>query len=175
MGQIARQVTANTTRYYWYPGERRDWSRAAISLALGAVVYGVVATMTDGPLVPVTVGASVTTLIAGFNFGRRDACGFATFPDLTVKAARRSAVGHAGRAAWRGLVEGVGGAGLAVLIINLPPHGFVANWVLPLVPPVVGALAHQAGLLYERTGHSVVPTTFKSFSASADGVPGAAL
>jgi hypothetical protein len=28
----------------------------------------------------------------------------------------------------------------------------VADWVLPIVPAVVGALAHQTGMLYERLG-----------------------
>ena len=57
-----------------------------------------------------------------------------------------------GAAAWRGLAEGTGGAAAAVIIVNLNASGLAANWLLPLVPAAVGALAHQAGMMYERLG-----------------------
>jgi hypothetical protein len=47
-------------------------------------------------------------------------------------------------------VHGFGGAAAAVLILNLPHRGIVADWILPVVPAVVGALAHQAGMLFEQ-------------------------
>ena len=43
------------------------------------------------------------------------------------------------------------------LFTNLPPTGFVANWVLPMVPATVGALAHQAGMVYERLARAGMP------------------
>ena len=175
MGQIVRQVSANTTRYYWYPGDKREWARAAVAIALGAAVAGIVATMTHGLLAAVVTGTSTAAALAGANYGRRDSKALKDLPDLADRAARRDALAHSGRAAWRGVVQGVWCAGSAVGIANLPDHGLLANWLLPLVPAVVGALAHQAGMLYERTGQMVVPTTLSSLSASAERLPGAAL
>ena len=74
--------------------------------------------------------------------------------DLADRAARRAAVGHTGRAAWRAVAQGCFGAGTAVLILNLPPAGVLADWLLPLAPAVVGALARQGGMLWERLGAS---------------------
>jgi hypothetical protein len=167
MGQIVRQVSANTTRYYWYPGDKREWARAAIAIALGAAVAGIVATMTHGLLAAVVTGTSTAAALAGANYGRRDSKALKDLPDLADRAARRAALAHSGRAAWRGAVQGAWCAGSAVAIANLPDHGFLANWLLPLVPAVVGALAHQGGMLYERTGQMVVPTTLSTLSAPA--------
>jgi hypothetical protein len=175
MGQIARQVSANTTRYYWYPGDKREWARAAVAVALGGAVAGIVATMTHGLLAAAVVGTATTAVLTGFNFGRRDSRALKDLPDLADRAMRRAALTHGGRAAWRGGVQGAFWAGSAVAVANLPSHGMLANWVLPLVPAVAGALAHQAGMLYERTGQMVVPTTLSSLSASAERLPGTAL
>ena len=175
MGQIVRHVSANTTRYYWYPGDKREWARAAVAVALGGAVAGIVATMSHGLLAAAVAGASTTAVLAGFNVGRRDSRALNDLPDLADKAARRAALTHGGRAAWRGGVQGAWWAGAAVAIVNLPGHGILANWVLPIVPAVAGSLAHQAGLLYERTGQMVVPTTLSSLSASAERLPGTAL
>ena len=154
MGRIVKQVSEYTTRYYWYPGDKKEWVRAGIALGAGAVVFAVVGMWTGSALIGAVSGTSVTAAIAGVNFGRRDARALAGFPDLSEKAARRAAVAHTGRAAWRGLVEGIGGASAAVLIVNLPTQGMAANWLLPVVPAIIGALAHQAGMLYERMGHT---------------------
>jgi hypothetical protein len=155
-------VSANTTRYYWYPGDKREWARAAVAVALGAAVAGIVATMTHGLLAAAVVGTATTAVLAGFNFGRRDSRALKDQPDLVDKALRRAALTHSGRAAWRGGVQGAYWAGAAVVVAHLPNHGVLADWVLPVVPAVAGALAHQAGLLYERTGQMVVPTTLSS-------------
>jgi hypothetical protein len=175
MGQIVRQVSSTTTRYYWYPGDKREWARAAVAAALGATVAGIVAALTHGLLAAVVSGTSTAVALAGFNFGRRDSRALADLPDPADKATRRAALAHGGRAAWRGAVQGVCCAGAAVAIANLPEHGFLANWLLPLVPAVVGTLAHQAGMLYERTGQMVVPTTLSGLSASTERMPGTAL
>ncbi|GAB7043264.1 MULTISPECIES: hypothetical protein [Catenuloplanes] len=155
MGQIVKQVSETTTKYYWYPGERKEWLRALLALAAGAGVFGLLWLVTRDLLVAVVAGTSVAAAVAGVNFGRRDARALDGFPKLGDKAARRAAVGHTGRAAWRGLAHGFGGAAAAVLILNLPDHGLLADWVLPVVPAVVGALGHQAGMLHERLGVSV--------------------
>lgn len=154
MGRIVKQVSEGTTKYYWYPGDKKEWIRAAIAVGAGGVVCGLLLLLTRDVLVAVVAGASVTAAVAGLNFGRRDARALAGFPDLGDKAARRAAVGHTGRAVWRALAHGFGGAAAAVLILNLPHRGLVADWVLPVVPAIVGALAHQVGMLYERLSAS---------------------
>ena len=35
MGQVVKQLSAHTTRYYWYPGEKREWLRGVAALAAG--------------------------------------------------------------------------------------------------------------------------------------------
>jgi len=151
MGQIVKQVSATTTRYYWYPGEKREWIRAGIAVGLGLAVLGGVGFVTRNVLAAVVSGASVTAAAAGANLGRRDAKAIA---GINASTTRRVAVGQAGRAAWRGLVAGAGGATAAILIVNLPSsRGVAGDWLLPMVPAVVGALAHQGGMLYERLAH----------------------
>jgi hypothetical protein len=154
MGQIVKQISETTTRYYWYPGDKKEWIRSAVAIGAGAVSFAVVGALVHGVLVAVVCGTSVTAAVAGVNFGRRDARALAGFPDLSEKAARRAAIVHTGRAAWRAIVEGLAAASAAVLIVNLPARGLLADWLLPLVPATIGGLAHQAGMLYERTGHT---------------------
>jgi len=93
MGQIVRQVSANTTRYYWYPGDKREWARAAIAIALGAALAGIVATMTHGLLAAVVTGTSTAAALAGANYGRRDSKALKDLPDLADRAARRARLG----------------------------------------------------------------------------------
>ena len=157
MGQIVKQLSEHTTRYYWYPGDKREWGRAAVAAGTGLLAIAVLLWVTADVLISVTLGVSVTAAIAGANFGRRDYRAANGFPELSGRAARRAAMVHASRAAWRALVEGCGGAAAAVLIANLPPGGLIANWILPIVPATAGALAHQAGMLYERLAQAAVP------------------
>jgi len=150
MGRIVKQVSEETTKYYWYPGEKKEWIRAAVALGIGFAAFGLLMLFTRNVLVAAVVGASATAAVAGINFGRRDARALAGFPDLGDRAARRAVAGHAGKAVWRAFAHGLGGAAAAVLILNLPHRGIVADWVLPVVPAIAGALAHQAGMLYEQ-------------------------
>jgi hypothetical protein len=154
MGRIVKQVSDGMTKYYWYPGDKKEWIRAGVAVGVGAVAFGVTYLFSRDVLVSAVVGTSVSAAIAGLNFGRRDARALAGFPNLGDKAARRAAMGHTGRAAWRAMVEGFIGAASAVLILNLPHDGLVADWVMPVVPAIVGALAQQAGMLYERLSAS---------------------
>ena len=150
MGRIEKQVAEGMIKYYWYPGDKREWKRAAIALGIGLAAFLMLFMLTRD-LLPAVVGAtSVTAAVSGLNFGRRDARAITSFPNPTGRATRIAAIGHTGRAAWRGLVHGLGGAAAAVLILNLPHRGLVADWILPVVPAVVGALAHQAGMLLEQ-------------------------
>lgn len=154
MGQIVKQVSEHTTVYYWYPGDKREWARAGLAVGVGAAGFAVVTLLGAAVLTAVVFGTSVTAALTGLNFGRRDARALAGFPDLghrgARRGARRAAVEHTGRAAWRAMAQGFGGAAAAVLIINLPAGGFAADWFFPVVPAVVGELAHQEGMLYER-------------------------
>ncbi len=148
MGRIVKQVSEDTMKYYWYPGDKTNWVKAGIAFGLGVAIFALAKLFTDGMLWGAVLGASATLAVAGFNFGRRDSSALHAFPDIA--AARRAAVVDAGRAAWRALVEGFGAAAAAVLIVNIPLTGFVYNWILPIVPAIIGALGHKAGMLYER-------------------------
>jgi hypothetical protein len=159
MGRVVKQVSEGTTKYYWYPGDKKDWVRAGVAFAVGAGAFVVVGASTQNSLIATVSGTSATAAVAGVNFGRRHARALAGFPELADKAARRAAVAHTGRALWRAFAEGVGGAAAAVLIVNMPARGFAANWALPLVPPFVGAMAHQGGMLWERLARSSDPVS----------------
>src|SRR5207249_12100980 len=92
MGQIVKQVSEQTTRYYWYPGDKREWVRAGVALFGGLGAFGAMGLLSRSMLISVTVAASVTALIAGLNFGRRDYRAAHSFPDIARKGARRAAV-----------------------------------------------------------------------------------
>jgi hypothetical protein len=154
MGRIVKQISEESVKYYWYPGDKKEWLRAATALGSGAAVVALIGSLTKNWLAAVTAGTSVAAALGGFNLGRRDARALTGFPDPGDRAARRAAIVHTGRAAWRGLVEGVGGAAAAVLVVNMAQRGVLADWLLPLVPAAVGALAHQAGMLYERASYA---------------------
>jgi hypothetical protein len=167
MGRIVKQINEDVTRYYWYPGDKKEWIRAAVALGVGLVMALTVGLLWDSGLGAAVAGTSATAAVAGVNFGRRDARALAGFPDMSARAARRAAVVHTGRAAWRGIVEGLGGAAFAVIVVSLPHRGVVADVLLPLVPAVVGALAHQAGMLYERVATIPVETPAPAGAAAA--------
>ncbi|HET9517722.1 MAG TPA: hypothetical protein VFO77_08365 [Actinoplanes sp.] len=154
MGHIVKQVSEHTTHYIWYPGDKAEWRRAGVALLAGLAVFAVTWLFARDLFTAVLLGTSVTAGFGGANYGRRDARALAGFANLDDRKVRRAAVGHTGRAAWRAVAQGCFGAGAAVLILNLPPHGVLADWVLPVVPAVVGALARQGGMLWERLGAS---------------------
>ncbi|MFB9184588.1 hypothetical protein ACFFX1_41245 [Dactylosporangium sucinum] len=179
MGQIVRQLSPNTTRYYWYPGEKKDWLRALLAAGAGACVFGLSYLLTRSMLTATVLGLGVLSGVAGFNLGRRD---LRALDDEAFEKGRREVIGASGRAAWRGLVQG-GVMALAVLtIVHLPARGLVADWLLPLVPAVAGALARQAGLLSGRFARESAPASAYATTASrrphstdAVGEPGAAV
>ena len=167
MGRIVKKLSDNTSKYYWYPGEKVEWVRALVALAIGAGLGVLLMLSTRNSLVAMTVGCAGTLAVTGFNFGRRDARALAGFPKANDKAARKAAISYSGRAAWRGVVKGLGYAFAAVLVLNIAHTGWIADWVMPLVPGAVGALAHQAGMAWERLRTTVaVP---KPAKATSDG------
>lgn len=155
MGQIVKQVSEHTTMYVWYPGDKREWIRAGLAVGAGVVSFVALSGFGAQILTAAVLATSVTALMTGVNFGRRDARELARFPFPGGPGSRRAAVEHTGRALWRAIAQGFGGAATAVLVLNLPDEGFVADWLLPLVPAMVGALAHQCGMMYERLAVSV--------------------
>jgi hypothetical protein len=175
MGQIVKQVSENTTRYFWYPGDKKEWLRAAIAVALGAIAYVALHLTTGQVLLPAVAGMSLTAAIFGMNFGRRDGRAMAELarPSTPLNAVhakflRRRAIGRSGRMAWRGVVQAAGGAAAAVAIVNLSPTGWAEKWLLPLVPAVVGAVAHQIGLLVQRLGHARTITGLAASTATTE-------
>ena len=147
------RITARATT--GTPARRRNGSAARIAIAAGVAVYLLLHLLTHGTLLAAVVGTSVAAAIAGLNFGRRDSRELARFAELAkTKPVRRQTALHTGRAVWRGMAEGTGGAAAAVIIVNLRQRGVLADWLLPLVPAIVGALAHQIGGMYEHLGTS---------------------
>jgi hypothetical protein len=167
MGRIVKKLSDDTSKYYWYPGEKAEWIRAVVAVAVGGGVALLLMFLTRNSLAAVVAGCSATLAVAGFNFGRRDAKALAGFPDMNDKAARRAAIAYSGRAAWRGMVQGLGAALAAVLVLNMAHTGWLADWVMPLVPGAVGALGHQAGMVWDRLGTTVKAP--KAAEATADG------
>ncbi|HEY2794725.1 MAG TPA: hypothetical protein VGJ28_20360 [Micromonosporaceae bacterium] len=155
MGQVVKQMSSHSTRYIWYPGDKKEWLRGVLALVAGAVVYALLHLLTRNMLFSAVVGTSTAAGLAGFNFGRRDSRELARFAEISKsKYVRRQTAVHTGRAVWRGVAEGTGGAAAAVIIVNLSERGVLADWLLPLVPAVIGALTHQIGMMYERLGTS---------------------
>ncbi|QSB06237.1 hypothetical protein [Natronoglycomyces albus] len=148
MGRIVRNVSDGVTKYYWYPGEKGDWVKAAITVVGGAAVFALSFVAFHNSLISAVLSASVVLGLGGVYLGRSDAAGLSKFHDPTSE--RREAMADSAHAAWRGTLMGFASAGAAIFVLNMPHDGFLSNWVLPIVPSVVGAIAHSAGMIYER-------------------------
>ncbi|MCH7230481.1 hypothetical protein L0U85_06370 [Glycomyces sp. L485] len=155
MGKIVRQISEDVTKYYWYPGEKTDWIRAALTLIGGGLLFALVYAVTKNSLIAAVVAGTAVQAVVGAYLGRRDAAGLSEFHDPTAE--RRAAVADGTRAAWRGTLQGLLCAGSAMLVLNMPHEGFLADWILPFVPSIVGALAHSGGMLWERMAQEVDP------------------
>ena len=153
MGKIVRQVSEGVTKYYWYPGEKTDYIRGALTLAGGGLLFALFYVLTKNSLIAAVVSGTAVQAVVGAYLGRRDAVGISEFHDPSAE--RRAAIGDGTRAAWRGALQGLLCAGSAMLVLNMPHDGFMADWILPFVPSVVGALAHSGGMLWERLAQEV--------------------
>lgn len=151
MGQIIRQISPNTTRYYWYPGDKKEWLRALFACGAGCAVFGCTFLLTGSVVAATVLGLSTTAGSACFNLGRRDTRALDVLDRATIT--RRAAAAASGRAAWRGLVEGATVAAAVLIVAHLPTGGFVVDWVLPLVPALAAGIARQGGLLSARLTH----------------------
>jgi hypothetical protein len=151
MGQIIRQISPNTTRYYWYPGDKKEWLRALFACGAGCAVFGLTFLLTRSVVAATVLGLSTAVGSACFNLGRRDTRALDGIDKATIT--RRATVAVSGRAAWRGLVEGLAVAAAVLVVTHLPTRGFVADWLLPLVPALAAGLARQGGLLSAHLTH----------------------
>ncbi|GAB3222819.1 hypothetical protein GCM10027447_09950 [Glycomyces halotolerans] len=153
MGKIVRQVSEGVTKYYWYPGEKTDWIRAALTVLGGALLFVLLYVVTKNLLLAAVISGTAVQAVVGAYLGRRDAAGLSGFHDPAAE--RRAAVADGTRAAWRGTLQGLLCAGSAIFVLNMPHAGFLADWILPFVPSIVGALAHSGGMLWERMSQEV--------------------
>lgn len=142
MGRFERKGATGVLKNIWYPGNLDDWRRAGISVGAGLAVGVVLWLLFGNTVFSVVVGASVTAGISGLAFGQRDARALANLGELKTP--------ETGKALWRALVKGVGAAFLAVLVAHVTSGSGVSSWVLPLVPAVVAAIAHQVGMVQIR-------------------------
>ena len=116
MGQIVKQMSSHTTRYYWYPGEKKEWLRGVVALAAGAGVYLALHLLTHGTLLAAVVGTSVDRrLWPGSTSAAATPANSRASPNWPRPSrVRRQTAVHTGRAVWRGIAEGTGGAAAAV-------------------------------------------------------------
>lgn len=157
MGKIVRQISEGVTKYYWYPGEKTDWIRAALTITGGALLFALIYVVTKNTLIAAVIAGTAVQSVVGAYLGRRDAAGLTEFHDPGTE--RRAAVADGTRAAWRGTLQGLLCAGSAMLVLNMAHDGFLADWILPFLPSVAGALAHSGGMLWERMSQEVVAET----------------
>ncbi len=142
MGRIERAGSNGFTRYIWYPGNLEDWKRVAIAVGTGAVVFLGLHIVAHSMLWATVVGTTVTACMTGYALGNKDASGFDSIADL--KSSETS------RALWRALAKGFGAAGAAVLVVHAAPASSWTGWLLPLLPAISGAIAHQCGIMQVR-------------------------
>src|SRR5690606_32687896 len=126
MGKIVRQISEGVTKYYWYPGEKTDWIRAALTIAGGGLLFALVYVVSKNSLAAaVTTGPVAQTVVAVY-LGRGDKVAIGEFHEPSSE--RRAAVADGARAAWRGAPQGLLCAGSGMLVLNMPHDGFLADW-----------------------------------------------
>jgi hypothetical protein len=145
MGRYVKERAEGAQTHYWYPGQKTDWVQAAIAIGSGAIAAAAIRVVTGSNMWAAAVGFTVTAALAGTYLGRRDARALAV---TTVN--RLSGVLLLVMAFIRALAKGSGAALAAVVITRAATPGIWTEWVLPLVPAVVGAVAHHLGMFYEN-------------------------
>lgn len=166
MGKFERQISEGVTKYYWYPGEKVDWIRGVLTVLGGGLLFALIYVVTKNSLLAAVIAGTAVLAVVGAYLGRRDAAGLSEFHDPATE--RREAVVDGTRAAWRGTLQGLLCAGSAMLVLNMPHEGFLADWVLPFVPSIIGALAHSGGMLWERLAQEVSAPERAAAEAEAD-------
>ena len=145
MGRYVKERGEGAQTYYWYPGQKTDWVQAAIAVGSGAIAAAAVRVVTGSNMWAAAVGFTVTAALAGTYLGRRDARALAV-----TNMTRLSSFLVLGMAFLRALAKGSGAALAAIVIARAATPGFWTEWALPLVPAVVGAVAHHLGMFYEN-------------------------
>ncbi len=166
MGRIVREGGGGITKYYWYPGNKSDWVKTAIAVGTGIAVFVLTYLLVGDSLLAAVLGSSVTTGVCGAYLGRRIVSTLQEVQDMSAQ--RRVMVRDSTRAAWRGTVQGFTCAGAAVFVLNMPATGFVADWLLPVVPAIVGAIAHTVGMVFERMSQVAQDKAKVSLSMQTD-------
>jgi hypothetical protein len=145
MGRYVKERGEGASTYYWYPGQKTDWVQAAIALGSGLAAAAVVRVATGSMMWSAAVGFSMAAALAGTYLGRRDARALAV-----TNVSRLSGAVLLGLAFLRALAKGSGAALAAIVISRVATPGFPTEWLLPLVPAVIGAIAHHLGMFYEN-------------------------
>ena len=165
MGRYVKKRDDSTSMHYWYPGEKVDWVQAGIATGSGLVAVGVIRVLTGSWMWGAAVGFSVAAALSGLYLGRRDARALSV-----SKTGRLAGVIVAGLALLRALAKGSLAALAALVVVRLAVGGFWAHWVLPLVPAVIGAVAHHLGMFYEQFEKAAAVPVKASESALAKAV-----
>ncbi|SHN42588.1 hypothetical protein [Cryptosporangium aurantiacum] len=145
MGRYVKERGEGAQTYYWYPGQKTDWVQAGIAVGSGLVAALAIRLATDSTMWAAAVGFSVSAGLAGTYLGRRDARALAV-----TNVSRLSGIVLIALAFVRALAKGSGAALAAIVIARAATPGFWTEWVLPLVPAVIGAIAHHVGMVYEN-------------------------
>lgn len=165
MGRYVKKRDDSTSMHYWYPGQKVDWVQAGIATGSGLVAAAVIWVLTGSWMWGSAVGFSVAAALSGLYLGRRDARSLAV-----TKTGRLSGIVLIGLAFLRALAKGSLAALAAVVVARLATGGFWAHWVLPLIPAVVGAIAHHLGMFYEQLEKAAAVPVKASESALAKAV-----
>ncbi|MGI8647765.1 MAG: hypothetical protein DLM55_12120 [Acidimicrobiales bacterium] len=142
MGRIERAGSNGFTRYIWYPGNLEDWKRVGIALGTGVAAFVGLLILAHSMLWATLVSTTVTACMTGYALGNKDANSFDSISEL------RSF--ETGRALWRALAKGFGAAAAAVLVAHAAPPTSWSGWLLPILPAISGAVAHQCGIMQVR-------------------------
>jgi len=145
MGRYVKKRGDEESTHYWYPGQKDDWVQAGIAVGSGLIAGVAIRVATGSTMWGAAVGFSVTATLAGTYLGRRDARALAV-----TNMGRLSGVILLAMAFLRALAKGSGAALAAIVIARAATPGIWTEWVLPLVPAVLGAVAHHVGMVYEN-------------------------
>jgi hypothetical protein len=145
MGRYVKKRSDTSSVYYWYPGQIADWKQAGIALGGGLVAAAVIRVFTGNWMWGAAIGFSVAAALSGTYLGRRDARALAV-----SDVSRLGRIVLVSTAFLRALAKGSLAALAALVVASVAAGGFWAHWLLPLVPAVVGAIAHHVGMFYEQ-------------------------
>ncbi|GAA0262874.1 hypothetical protein [Cryptosporangium japonicum] len=145
MGRYVKKRGDDAETQYWYPGQKVDWMQGAIAIGSGAIAGVAIRLVSGSTMWGAAVGFSVTAALAGMYLGRRDARALAV-----TDTSRLSGLVLIAMAFLRALAKGSGAALAAIVIARAATPGVWTEWILPLVPAVIGAVAHHLGMFYEN-------------------------